>query len=583
MKVHVEVVVVGLLGLTGCEDVIDLDPLDTRPVVESRVRPKPISGGTLAVNNAVAVAADPDRDVISIVHVKSRTLTHTIALEPGDEPGRVVFGSGDQAHVVLRGFGGIATIDTATGAVTSRRSVCTDPRGLAFDSSSVRLHVACADGTVHQIPEQGGARLASTTLEPDLRDVVLVDGEPVVTTLRSAKLILGDGTWDGPTIELGIPHVAWRTIEADGDIVMLHQTAAPFDIPITPAVDPFTGDAQAAYGGGDSDFCRPGIVLSAVSTFHPYDTGADSGIDVTTREIIGLPLTVDVAVHDDLVALATPGAEEGPTLRVDHIDDLSAFGTCFETPSQRYADAGQVTAVAFDDDGTLVAFSREPAQLMIDDGDVVLVDLGGESRYDTGHEIFHRTTESDLSCASCHPEGGDDGHVWNFRLGSGAIVPRRTQSLDVGLADTAPFHWEGDMKDLDQIMGEVLAHRMGGRRQTPERRESFKNWLFEQQRPPADTGEEDPVLVAEGAALFESFACTKCHFGAALGGETTEPIRGVPLQVPTLRRVATHPPFMHDGRSATLADAVRDMIDSTTTAEYSASQVEAMTAYLRTL
>src|SRR5687768_5371914 len=101
--------------------------------------------------------------------------------------------------------------------------------------------------------------------------------------------------------------------------------------------------------------------------------------------------------------------------------------------------------------------------------------------FDTGHEIFHRVTESNLSCVSCHPDGTDDGHVWQF-VGLG---PRRTQSLDIGIEGTAPFHWDGDMDDLDVLMTEVLAHRMGGLRQSEARADSFTRWLFEQERPVA--------------------------------------------------------------------------------------------------
>jgi mono/diheme cytochrome c family protein len=212
-------------------------------------------------------------------------------------------------------------------------------------------------------------------------------------------------------------------------------------------------------------------------------------------------------------------------------------------------------------------------------GRIFEVELEGETRYDTGHEIFHRKTESGLSCASCHPEGTDDGHVWLFE----GLGLRRTQPLDVGLEGTAPFHWDGDMGDLDILMEEVLAHRMGGKRQTSARGESFTRWLFAQERPPADAGRDDPTLVAEGEALFEALDCSRCHTGTALGGTMTTPIRGAELQVPSLRRVSLHPPFMHDGRAATLEDAVRDMIEATLSTEPTPQDVEALTAYMRTL
>jgi mono/diheme cytochrome c family protein len=268
--------------------------------------------------------------------------------------------------------------------------------------------------------------------------------------------------------------------------------------------------------------------------------------------------------------------ESGSTVRVENKHTTE----CFTFASD--GEAGQVTAVAYDNGGRLVMQSREPARILVSEDEwsqPTVIELGGESRFDTGHEIFHRATDSGLSCASCHPEGTDDGHIWEFD----GLGPRRTQALDVGLRDTAPFHWDGDMDDFDTLMSEVLAHRMGGKRQSTERADSFTRWVFDQERPAADDGQRDPGLVAQGEALFTAHACDKCHDGPALGGQRTERISGVAKQVPTLRRVSLHPPFMHDGRAHTLADAVRDMIDTTSPLTATDADVEALTAYLRTL
>ena len=44
--------------------------------------------------------------------------------------------------------------------------------------------------------------------------------------------------------------------------------------------------------------------------------------------------------------------------------------------------------------------------------------LGGASVFDTGQALFHGNTGSFDACASCHPEGGDDGRTWDFdRIG----------------------------------------------------------------------------------------------------------------------------------------------------------------------
>lgn len=580
-----------VVALAGCQDVIDLDPVDRRAPVEAAVRPRPISGGTLlvAADGSTVVAADPDRDLVHVVSLASSKVEHTIALEPGDEPGRVVQGTSSLVHVVLRGSGALATIDLESGAVLSRRQVCSDPRGVGFDSELAALHVACADGTLVSFDEASGAELERKQLSPDLRDVVVTNGQVYVSQLRSASILDSDGTRlaaPGQS-EDSVPNVAWRTFAgSDGRLWMLHQLASTKPVPTEPPPPDDGGGDDFGDGGGDLPYgggggCQMGIAGAALTSF-------TAGQPLTVP-LPGAALTVDAAVSPDgqLVALAMPGVEEGKaSFGVMMVDEFCAFSDFFDEGSR---DDGptrkeQVTSVAFTPSGTLVMQSREPARLLVMHaqdspfGDISTIELEGEPRYDTGHEIFHRRTDSGLSCATCHPEGTDDGHVWVFE----GLGKRRTQPLDVGLEGTAPFHWDGDMSDLDVLMTEVLAHRMGGMRQSSPRHESFTRWLFEQQRPPAKAG-GDATLVARGEHLFESFDCGRCHFGEVLGGTMTAPIRDKELQVPTLRRVSLHPPFMHDGRSRTIEDAVRDMIETTASTNASPEDVAALSAYMRTL
>ncbi len=576
-----------LLG--GCHDHIDLDPLDDRAPIEARSRPAPIIGGTMVLIDELAVAADPDRDRVHIVDIEQGVAREGITLAAGDQPGRVVAGGSGLAHVVLRGAGAIATLDLAQGQVIRRVPVCADPRGLAYDAEAASLHVACADGTVLELAEDDGAELDRELFEPDLRDVVLVDGRRHLSRFRDATLEAPEGGRVGPSDVFDFrdrqSHVAWRTWAlADGTIAMLHQrqSSDPIDLATHDAggdeADGGGGDGDGpSYGGGDGFSCSPGLSVPALSFF---DGRTDPPVLLGSEDLGNARLTVDIATTADHSrwALAMPGAKEGePTVMV--LDTGEQPCLLDDSPTPQLQSAGQVTSVAFFDTNVLVMQSREPAQLaVLREGALTIIPLPGESAYDTGHEIFHRATDSQLSCASCHPEGTDDGHVWSFvQLG-----PRRTQSLDIDLASSAPYHWSGDMRDLDMIMGEVLAHRMGGMRQSPERRDSFAQWLFAQRHAPADNGADPRELVDAGKAAFTRYACDSCHTGPELGGSRSDRFRGELLQVPSLHRVALRPPYMHDARALTLDDAVRDMLDGTGHADAPPEDVDALAAFLRT-
>jgi mono/diheme cytochrome c family protein len=214
---------------------------------------------------------------------------------------------------------------------------------------------------------------------------------------------------------------------------------------------------------------------------------------------------------------------------------------------------GQPTAVAFTVDGTLVIQTREPAKLELISADARReIPLGGESWADTGHDLFHRDSGGGIACASCHAEGADDGHVWDFK-GFGL---RRTQSINVGLRDTAPFHWSGDMADLSALMGEVFVNRMGGVPQIPARVEALANWMFAQEPPPAVRAADEPAVM-HGKQLFESeqVACGKCHSGEKLTNNKSEDVgTGGKFQVPSLRGLAYRAPFIHTGCASTLRE-----------------------------
>src|SRR5216684_7742521 len=96
----------------------------------------------------------------------------------------------------------------------------------------------------------------------------------------------------------------------------------------------------------------------------------------------------------------------------------------------------------------------------------------------------------------------------------------------------------------------------------------------------------------DGYQLFKSLGCVSCHQGVNIGGNLFErhgifhPLASPKpeiLRVPSLRNVATTPPYFHDGSAPTLHEAVRRMGNAQLDRTLSDRQIEAIVAFLNTL
>jgi cytochrome c peroxidase len=106
-----------------------------------------------------------------------------------------------------------------------------------------------------------------------------------------------------------------------------------------------------------------------------------------------------------------------------------------------------------------------------------------------------------------------------------------------------------------------------------------------------DSGAITPQELS-GYQLFKSLGCVTCHQGVNLGGNLFErhgifhPLGSAEpelVRVPSLRNVATTPPYFHDGSAPTLAAAVRAMGVAQLDRLLSEQQITAIVAFLNTL
>jgi len=570
--------------------------------------PPPISGGTLLVrdNATSAVASDPDRDQLYVVDLTNQKLTATIPLTAGDEPGRLIEDGSGRVHVALRGGGAVATLDTATNQLVDRRDVCPAPRGIAYDAAHDALIVACNGGELVTLPAAGGAPTRTLFLESDLRDVVIQSGQLFVSRFRQADVLEVDPeghvtrSFRPPVSAAGTePDVAWRMLSVPlasapntSELTMVHQRARPTPVSIS----------RGGYGASSAGCQETSIVETTVTTFEgnwPHEA---------TPAVPGAVLPVDIAASPDGSTFAIIAAGNAKTVTLPSVffvarnpeGPIAGSASGCAAVSNRASVPGQATAVAFTPDGKVWVQTREPAALWLVDttpntaeahGPYVNVTasvvLSPDSREDTGHSIVHSNAGAFIACASCHAEGGEDGRAWRFQ-GTGGLTPsRRTQSLRGTLNGTAPYHWEGDMKDVPTLAHEVFVNRMGGPVLADDQATALQSWLFA--LPAPHVSPVDAASAARGATLFSSSAvgCAVCHSGPRFTNDLTLDVgTGGKFQVPSLIGVVWRAPYFHDGRAPELVDRFNQRIEGDKhghTSQLTTAEIDDLVHYLQTL
>lgn len=217
-----------------------------------------------------------------------------------------------------------------------------------------------------------------------------------------------------------------------------------------------------------------------------------------------------------------------------------------------------------------------------------------------GKQIFYNAADPRmsldgyLSCSTCHPDGRDDGRVWDFTdRGEGL---RNTIAL-TGRGGTlhGPVHWTANFDEIQDFENDIRLHFGGGGlmkdadfdadahsdplgdpkaglSQPLDALAAYVSSLNTFPRSPhRDPGGSMTADALEGRELFAQSGCGTCHSGRELTDSpqrvlhdvgTIGPASGsriggalTGLDTPTLRGLWASAPYLHDGSAATL-DAV---------------------------
>ncbi len=183
------------------------------------------------------------------------------------------------------------------------------------------------------------------------------------------------------------------------------------------------------------------------------------------------------------------------------------------------------------------------------------------------------STDRWIACATCHFDGSMDARTWlSFPDG-----PRNTPAL-FGVADTAPFHWSGDLNELQDVENTIRDIQAGTGLAPGDARDSLGPphtglspeldalaAFMASLTVPASPYTDGMDMVERGQAVFASLQCDSCHVppfyvNAALhdvgtGDPATERNshgHGTSFDTPSLLGIWHTAPYFHDGTAENL-------------------------------
>jgi cytochrome c553 len=594
----------------------------------ARIAPAATPGASSAVelvragDRVVALVADHDERALHAVDLGSMQQIGVTPL-PG-RPGHVLALGGGLVAVTLHDAGRVVVLEPADDALAQpfeercAATVAAEPWSLA--QAGDRLLVGSGSGaalSVLRAADLGVERVVRLPREP--RAVLVANGggtafvahavggivsavdledpskppEPIrLQAGRRATLDHGWGAFDDKRPReasqgYALARVAGARRGGERDALRLF---APHT-----SVDPGApeGGASGGYGGGPG----PRVIASIVSVIDPL---ARRSITSHVAHTFHDPFAPDCLLPRG--AVADEGSLFVACLDLDAVLDLDPWlGDPIVGERRRVALPAGPSALTLTADGAALAvwseLDRALSRVERETFAIRSVPLwrrAGEprdARLERGRRLFHTSRDARIAsaraCASCHPEGRDDGLVWTSPDGL-----RQTIQLAGRLDGTGPYGWFGESSTVRAHVQKTFARVGGTGLEDPRAADDFDALLayVASLPPPPASPPADASAAERGKAVFVSYHCDDCHKGGPGTdglthdvGSGVEGERSKAFDTPSLRGVGGSAPYFHDGRYATLEELLSAKDSRMFTGNLSEADRKDLITYLETL
>lgn len=583
---------------------------DTAESARIAVAVEPVSlaassdGKTLYVVNATSLS---DSDFGTLMAIDTATLQVKWEVPVGHEPRALTLMGDGKAAISLYKQGDLVMVDLATAKVVKSGTGVFN----ALNASALGIVTTNGGG---KDPGFGGApapfpgqTVGPNTARPMGLEAMTVspDGQQLYTvSLIATDSILNTANGTGIREPIG-----GRSSGYGGGSCGTTAVAAPAMLTFDSNGNPQVDDLQTCQGDGSTD--RPPMLLTS-----PIPEMPVQGPKAIALETTGRFLFVANMESNNVSVITTSRTRDTSSFGATDVGFEPRFGLPSGSVSQLVSVGSGPTGIAVAHDGKSAwvfnQFEHSISRLESSGGRVSNV---GTTQLTTrealspaavaGRKLFFSATDArmndpstGISCATCHLEGREDGHVWNFPDG-----PRQTPSLQGRmLGKTAPFHWNGEFNDLLAFMTHTVTNRMGGAGVTPAMEQQVA--AFIESMPKADNPHSNTPadVMARGRTAYDKAECGSCHNGEAftnntfanvgtyvIGGQVPDNLSFLPfggLNTPSLLGLARTAPYLHDGSAQSLKARIMTGKNSNThgkTAILTDAEVDDLVMYLKAL